>query len=127
MEKIKVKKFEIQQIALNAPDSDVAIEILRDLGLTSWVTDVVTATGAINGSNGTNIAELNFNYQAGSGSDVEAGKPLELEVLNYTKGNNWLENRPHCVSHLGMHVTNDELLSSGLTSRLKAWRLRKKL
>ena len=107
---IKVPKFEIQQIALNAPDSKKAIELLTDLGLTDWTNDHVVASGAIGSIAGRNEAELNFNYQAGNGSDAAAAKPLELEVLKYTSGNNWLQKRPTNVSHLGMHVTNDQLL-----------------
>lgn len=110
MGNIKVPKFEIQQIALNAPSSDAAIELLKDLGLTEWTTDHVVASGAVGNIAGRNEADLNFNYQAGNGTDAQAAKPLELEVLKYTSGNNWLQKRPTNVSHLGMHVTNDQLL-----------------
>lgn len=102
-------KFKIEQIALNAPQNELAIEILSDLGLTDWLRDTVVAKGYAFGASVENEADLRFNYQAGNGADETAGKPLELEVIHYTKGANWLERRPHAVSHLGMHVTNDQL------------------
>lgn len=108
---IKPPKFQIQQIALNAPGSQTAIDLLTDLGLTEWVNDTVKAQGYVFGKTGANVANLNFNYQAGDGNDVQASKALELEVLEYTQGANWLDERPTNVSHLGMHVTNEQLLA----------------
>ena len=45
-----------------------------------------------------------FNY------DLISGK--EFEVLNYTSGRNWIDERGdrNVVSHLGMHCTNAELI-----------------
>jgi hypothetical protein len=101
--------FRIEQIALFPPKSHEAIVMLMELGLTEWVMDQVDASGQVFGSPARNTAVLNFNYDAGSGNDSIAGKPLELEVLTYTEGEHWMEGRPHSVSHLGMHVTEAEL------------------
>lgn len=97
-------KFRIEQIALCAHNSKAAIELLTAIGLDEWVHDHVVANGYVNGEFGQNEADLAFNYQATS------PKPLELEVLDYTHGRNWMDEREGRVSHLGMHVTPTELL-----------------
>lgn len=118
-------KFQIQQIALSIPNAQRAQEFLAKIGLTEWFHDHVVAKGFVfkdhpyKGSNHeeTNEADLRFNYQAGSGADAEAAKPLELEILDYRKGDNWI-NENVCnedahdnqVSHLGMHVSAEELV-----------------
>jgi len=102
-------KFRVEQIALAPKNTERAIKLLSDLGLTEWFKDNVLATGQVFGVHGSNSALLQFNYQAGNGNDP-AGKPLELEVLKYVDGNNWLRRRPeNTTSHLGMHVTSEEL------------------
>lgn len=116
-------KFKIEQIAISIPDAAKAQAFLEKIGLTEWFHDHVVATGQVFpgsrcGTKGvaTNEADLRFNYQAGNGSDEGAGKPLELEILDYTKGANWIDvnidnewaNQDQ-VSHLGMHVTAKEL------------------
>lgn len=102
-------KFRIEQIALAPVNTARAIKLLSDIGLTEWFKDNVVARGHVYGVPGENSALLQFNYQAGNGNDP-AGKPLELEVLKYVDGNNWLRTRPdNTTSHLGMHVTAGEL------------------
>jgi hypothetical protein len=96
-------KFIIEQIALAPPDPEKAKALLGLLGLTDWVEDVVEAAGTVGGRKARNIAELSFNYQAAT------DKPLELEIIQYKEGGNWLEDRMGLVSHLGMHVTPEEL------------------
>lgn len=118
--KLEVPKFQIQQIALVAPNAARAKKMLADLGLTDWVTDHVEATGKVFGEPGANGAELHFNYQAGTGAEYlnEDGdkcidlKPLELEILDYVNGPDWLEAQglTNTVSHLGMHVSAEQLL-----------------
>lgn len=101
-----MKKFAIEQIALCPRDPKRAIELLTALGLSDWVSDLVVAEGEVRCENGcTNVAELNFNYQA----SPPEGKPLELEVLHYKAGDNWMSEAPFSVSHLGMHCTAAEL------------------
>lgn len=103
-------KFIIEQVALCPPDGAKAIELLKALGLTDWVTDHVTAAGEVFGKQARNEADLSFNYQA---VNDEGTKPaLELEVLSYTEGANWMasKERRGSVSHLGMHCTAVELL-----------------
>lgn len=121
-------KFKIEQIAVSIPDAAAAQEFLSKIGLTEWFHDHVIATGKVfpdaSGRDGrgysgdcTNEADLRYNYQAGNGSDQGAGKPLELEILDYTEGHNWIEENvdyseahENQVSHLGMHVTAQELV-----------------
>jgi hypothetical protein len=120
MSKVTVPRFQIQQIALVVCESADAFKLLSDLGLTDWVHDTVVAKGSVFGTPGANVAELHFNYQAGSGVEYVDGdgqkqidaKPLELEILDYTDGPNWMaENTSdlNSVSHLGMHVTAEQL------------------
>lgn len=110
-------KFFIEQIALCPPDPVKAIALLKALGLNEWAHDIVVARGSVYNSNlVTNRALLAFNYQAtrhlhSPASQKEKGdaKPLELEVLHYTEGDNWMAVNVPSVSHLGMHVSNEEL------------------
>lgn len=98
-------RFFIEQIALCPPNPEKAIALLRTLGLESWVQDHVVAGGTVRGVSGRNEADLAFNYE----NTRPDGKPLELEVLHYTSGPNWMEMHPGTVSHLGMHCTAEEL------------------
>ena len=96
-------KFIVEQIALCPPHPKVAIELLTAMGLAEWARDHVTAAGFVFGENTESEADLAFNY------DATSAKPLELEVLHYTAGNNWMKSHGPSVSHLGMHCTADEL------------------
>jgi hypothetical protein len=98
-------KFFIEQIALCPPNPDRARALLAELGLTEWVHDHVNASGAVFGTPGRNAADLSFNYE----NTRPEGKPLELEVLHYTSGPNWMAGMGAAVSHLGMHCTAEEL------------------
>jgi len=98
-------KFFIEQIALCPPNPAAAISMLKQLGLDEWVHDHVVAGGKVFEASGNNEADLAFNYQ----NTRPEGKPLELEVLHYTSGPNWMSGRPPMVSHLGMHCTAEEL------------------
>jgi hypothetical protein len=109
-------KFQIEQIALSPTNPTKARKLLEDLGLTKWFKDNVHAEGSVYGIPGENHALLQFNYQATPGfenptmqSDPSAVKPLELEVLHYVDGPNWMQRQPNTVSHLGMHVTYEQL------------------
>lgn len=96
--------FKIEQVALFPPDPETALAFLKEIGLEEWSKDHVVATGKVFGVHGTNEADLQFNYTGLSDA-------RELEVLHYTSGPNWMENhgRDNSVSHLGMHVTAEEL------------------
>lgn len=98
-------KFFIEQIALCPPNPERAIRFLSDIGLSDWVHDHVVAGGKVFGEPGKNEADLAFNYQ----NTRPENKPLELEVLHYTSGPNWMAGRAPMVSHLGMHCTAEEL------------------
>ena len=98
-------KFFIEQIALCPPNPASAINFLKQLGLDNWVKDHVVAGGKVFGEPGKNEADLAFNYE----NTRPENKPLELEVLHYTSGPNWMAGRPPMVSHLGMHCTAEEL------------------
>jgi hypothetical protein len=97
-------KFIIEQVALCPKDPAAAIELLSAIGLSEWARDHVVANGRVYDAPGRNHADLAFNYQATS------DKPLELEVLHYTDGPNWMAANGPSASHLAMHVTNDELI-----------------
>lgn len=96
-------RFCVEQIAICPKDPEAAIELLTALGAEDWARDHVVAKGNVYGQEDTNEADLAFNYS------MIAGK--EFEVLNYTKGDNWMEDieRINSVSHLGMHCSEEEL------------------
>lgn len=114
-------KFFIEQVALCPRDPDAAIALLTAIGLGDWARDHVVANGRVFGDPGTNEADLAFNYQATRGInalpnagghviDFEAGpRPLEVELLHYTDGPNWMTAHVPSVSHLGMHCSAEEL------------------
>lgn len=96
-------KFLIEQVALCPHDPAAAIAFLTEIGLAEWARDHVVANGKVYGLAARNEADLAFNYEA------EPPNALELEVLHYTDGNNWMRLRQPSVSHLGMHVSAEEL------------------
>jgi hypothetical protein len=107
-------QFKIEQVAIAPAAPITAMQFLRDLGLTEWSIDTVKAEGHVFGFKGENTANLAFNYEA----TAKDGKPLELEVLDYTDGPNWIDRAyasggfdggRNVVSHFGMHVTEEEL------------------
>lgn len=116
-------KFHVEQIALCPQNPTLAIALLEELGLTDWARDHVVAFGEVFGQPAGNEADLAFNYQvtkshAIPGSHIShiapdgyvVTKPLELEVLNYTLGENWMDgSHGKAASHLAMHVTPTEL------------------
>ena len=98
-------KFTIEQIAIAPKDPTAAKKLLSEIGAVEWAEDHVVATGSVFGKQGTNEANLSFNY------DLFSGK--EFEVLDYTSGSNWVDETTddrNIVSHLEMHCTADELL-----------------
>lgn len=97
-------KFTIEQIAICPKDPVAARALLRDIGAVTWHEDHVVADGRVFGFEGSNHADLAFNYELFSGK--------EFEVLHYTKGSNWMEGkvRANSVSHLGMHCSADDLM-----------------
>jgi hypothetical protein len=99
-------RFFIEQVALCPPDPEKAIALLQALGLDEWVHDIVFARGTVRGEGPvTNVGHLAFNYQ----STRDPLKPLELEVLHYAVGRNWMDVNVPSVSHLGMHCSEEEL------------------
>jgi hypothetical protein len=98
-------KFKIEQLALNPVDSPVAAELLDMMGMKEWIHDAASAKGFVYGEPGESVAQLSFNYDS---------PPLELEVIRYKEGRNWLQAHnevpPRSVaSHIGMHCSNEEL------------------
>ena len=113
-------QFKIEQIALAPADPEKAIKLLTKLGLHEWARDIVVARGTVFGKRDeVNVAELAFNYQASREGEMredtgtrDQPKPLELEVLSYKAGDNWLKGDcrgTNSVSHIGMHCTMSEL------------------
>lgn len=109
-------KFKIEQLAIMPKSINAAMELLTAMGCTEWSHDTVVAEGAVFGGHAQNTAELYFNYQldrnTGHGDNF---KPLEFEVLDYTDGQNWIEQADRdlpgngplpCVSHVGMHCSD---------------------
>ncbi len=94
-------KFKIEQVAIKPANAKIAKLFLEEIGIIGWAEDHVVAHGEVWGQEGMNEANLSFNY------DIIEGK--EFEVLEYTDGPNWLWNELSCVSHLGMHCTEEEL------------------
>lgn len=99
-------KFKIEQIAIclgGDRATNIAFDLLNDLGATEWNLDTVVAQGEVFGDPAGNVAKLAFNY------DICSGK--EFEVLQYIGGRNWVQigDGPPRVSHFGMHVTAEEL------------------
>lgn len=98
-------KFVIEQIAIVPKDPVAAKQLLSEIGAAEWAEDHVIATGKVFGKEGTNEANLSFNY------DIFAGK--EFEVLDYTTGPNWMDDLTrgrNNVSHLGMHCSAEDLV-----------------
>lgn len=95
-------KFKIEQIALCPKDPAAAKELLTAMGAGQWAEDHVIARGEVYGKPGVNEADLAFEYDMFTGS--------ELEVLHYTAGRNWMERYPNSMSHLGMHCSAADLV-----------------
>lgn len=98
--------FFIEQVAIYPRNPAKAKALLSLMGMDIWADDHVIATGKVRGKDGTNEANLAFNYQG-------LGRANELEILHYTKGPHWMRKlgRPAFrASHLGMHCTEIELL-----------------
>lgn len=97
--------FAIEQVALCPRDPVAAMNLLADIGMAEWAKDHVIASGKVYGVEGTNGADLAFNYTALQGA-------RELEVLHYTEGKNWMaeSSRVNSISHLGMHCSAEELV-----------------
>jgi hypothetical protein len=95
-------RFEIEQIALRPVDPAKAITFMKEIGLEEWAMDHVVAAGKVWDKDGKNEADLAFNYTG-------LNKARELEVLHYTDGPNWMDARGTSVSHLGMHVSAEQL------------------
>lgn len=102
--------FKIEQVALYPENSEAAIELLTAMGSGEWAKDHVVANGRVFNKPARSEADLAFAYDMG----VE-NKHLELEVLDYTAGQNWMDDNPirtpwaGRVSHIGMHCTEEEL------------------
>lgn len=100
-------EFKIEQLALCPRDPSAAKELLTAMGAGDWAEDHVVAAGKVFGEEARNEANLSFSYQM-------LGAGNELELLSYTAGANWMDERaginPHRVSHLGMHCSAEDLV-----------------
>lgn len=97
-------QFKIEQIAIHPRNAEKAIALLSDMGLSEWARDHVCAEGQVFGTAAGSEADLAFNYDAAAGG-------LEFEVLDYTAGKYWMSRHGNSTSHLGMHVSAEELVS----------------
>lgn len=96
-------KFCIEQVAIFPADPAKARELLRAMGAVKWVDDHVKAEGEVFGFKAGNEADLAFNYELLADAN-------EFEILDYTHGPSWMDNRRNQVSHLGMHCTAEDLV-----------------
>lgn len=98
-------KFFIEQVALCPANPQAARKLMEEIGAVEWHEDHVVAEGEVFGVAGVNEANLSFNYQM-------LDKANELEILDYTDGNDWMQHggRPNSVSHLGMHCSAEDLV-----------------
>lgn len=95
-------KFTIEQLALCPINPDAATELLTAMGAGEWARDHVHARGEVFGQKKANEADLAFEYEMLKGAK-------ELEVLNYTEGDNWMDQHGPSASHIGMHCSAEEL------------------
>ncbi len=96
-------KFRIEQVAICPRDPAAAKELLTAMGAGGWHDDHVVATGSVFGvAPLTNEADLAFEYNLLRGAS-------ELEVLNYTEGDDWMKRHGPSASHIGMHCEEEEL------------------
>lgn len=105
--------MKIDQIAIYVEGDEDAARVKAQFGLSNaaWIKDTVKARSIVNGVEGENIAELQFNYDLG----------IELEILRYVSGPHWhLGNplygpKPICIavapfiSHVGIHLDDEEV------------------
>lgn len=98
--------FKIEQIALCPKDPKAAMKLLKEMGLEDWAHDHVSAVGHVFESTAQvlNEADLEFNY---SGLTDSA---RELEILHYNYGTSWMDKYEPRASHIGMHITEEELV-----------------
>jgi hypothetical protein len=95
-------KFHIEQIAIAPQDVVLAKALLADLGMNGWVEDQVEAVGTVYGEDARNTANLSFCY-------AQQNSFYEFEIISYKKGKSWIEDNEPCVSHFGMHTTEEKL------------------
>lgn len=96
-------KFKIEQIALFPPEGARARKLLDEIGAGPWAHDQVVAKGEVIGRNAENVGELSFEYDL-------LDNARELEVLQYSEGDHWMQHETPRVSHFGMHCTAEELV-----------------
>lgn len=107
--------MKMDQVAYYATTPELAGQIKAQFGLQNaeWIKDTVTARSIVNGIEGENVAELQFNYSLG----------IELEILRYISGDNWHIYNPNAgngiktyrhwnsrpfLSHVGIHLELEE-------------------
>ena len=94
--------FTIDQIALRVT-SEAAQNLLIDMGAKLWHYDLAEAEGTVNGISGENAVDSRFSF------DFSPEK-LEVELMRYLEGPNWLADKPGAVvACLGMYCEEVEI------------------
>ena len=105
--------MKMDQVAFycNTPAQSALLKSQLGLSNEPWIDDTVTARSIIDGIEGENIAELQFNYSLG----------IEFEIIRYVKGYSWHNTNPLSgsalargwskqpfISHVGIHLEDSE-------------------
>lgn len=82
--------------------------MLRDIGLTDWFVDNVTAKGKMHERENIEVMEQCFStYEADDNSEIRT--PVALELSRHIAGPTYNGIQRNFVSHLGMYVTEEQL------------------
>jgi len=95
--------FKIDQIGIRPKDPKAAQELLVAIGAKLWAYDNSNAEGTVYGIRGSHSSEVCSNYTL-------APESVELQILDYLSGPNWLANKEgSIVAYFGMDTDEDAL------------------
>jgi len=95
--------FKIDHVGIRPKDSKAAQELLVAMGAILWGYDNPNAEGTVYGIRGSHSSEVCSNYTL-------APESVELQILDYLSGPNWLANKQgSIVAYFGMNTDEDSL------------------